>query len=93
MSKPTTACTCTLCGKPTTEDATHLELYVIGSEGITVCINCKLVLTKLAEGIMHIAGASRMAGYQEGLKNARAYDAANPKPKDVTDYASRYPSP
>ena len=79
MMKATGTETCTLCGKVVPYDeVTHLNLYVIGSEGIKVCLSCRMVLTKVAEGIMRLSGETRMAGYQEGLKNAREYDKQNP---------------
>lgn len=42
---------CTLCGKKD-EDLKHLSLYVIGSEGINVCLHCRVILTRVAKGIM-----------------------------------------
>jgi hypothetical protein len=36
----------------------------------------------MAEGMMHVAGECRMAGYQDGLRNAREYDKNNP-PKGI----------
>ena len=40
---------CYLCG--TEGVMTHLDLYLTGSEGIHVCHYCRVVLTKVAEGI------------------------------------------
>ena len=51
--------TCTLCGCEVNE-TTHLSLYVIGSEGIEVCLHCRTILTKVARGIMETAGMVKM---------------------------------
>lgn len=45
---------CTLC-ECESEEIKHLPLYVIGSEGIDVCFNCQIILTKTAQSIMEIA--------------------------------------
>ena len=46
---------CTLCSCES-EDLTHLTLYVIGSEGINVCLPCRIFLSNCAKGIMESAG-------------------------------------
>ena len=43
------------------EDVTHLPLYVNGSEGIYVCLSCRLALTHLAEGMMRACTRSNIA--------------------------------
>ena len=42
---------CTLCDSEE-EELTHLTLYVIGSEGINVCLHCRIMLSTFAESIM-----------------------------------------
>jgi hypothetical protein len=42
--------TCDLC-RSKSEDITHLALYISGSEGIKVCLPCRMILTRVAEGI------------------------------------------
>jgi len=42
---------CTLCGVEE-EEMKHLPLYVTGSEGITVCLHCRIILTEVAKGLM-----------------------------------------
>ncbi len=50
---------CTLCSNEE-EETTHLTLYVIGSEGINVCIHCRIILSNVAEGIMESATRVKM---------------------------------
>jgi len=42
---------CTICDRPEKE-LTHLELYIIGCEGIDVCLSCRIFLTNVARGLM-----------------------------------------
>ena len=51
--------TCTLCDCEVNE-TTHLSLYVIGSEGIEVCLHCRIILTKVASGIRETASKVKM---------------------------------
>ena len=56
---------CSLCGvEALQEDVKHLALYVIGSEGVMACMECRRTLTDVARGIMRTAGKCRMAGYR-----------------------------
>ena len=56
---------CTLCGTEGPEkDAKFLPLYVIGSEGVKVCAECRVALTDCAKHLMRVAGKCRMAGYK-----------------------------
>ena len=50
---------CTLCDD-NTADLTHLPLYVIGSEGIEVCLQCRIILTNVAKGIMETSTKVKM---------------------------------
>ena len=57
---------CNLCGLETTdkEDIKHLPLYVMGTEGVYVCLKCRMVLTAVAGGIMSACTAARMTAYK-----------------------------
>jgi hypothetical protein len=57
---------CSICDAGCTDgdDPKHLQLYCNGSEGITVCLDCRMTLTEVARGMMRVAHASRMAGYK-----------------------------
>jgi len=46
------------------EDTKFLPLYVIGSEGVTVCMACRMALTDCAKHLMSVASKCRMAGYR-----------------------------
>lgn len=54
---------CTLCGEEEQlgdkEDMKHLALYVIGSEGIEACLQCRIILTNVARGIRERCGNAR----------------------------------
>lgn len=52
---------CTLCGAETSEDdGWQLELYVRGSEGIFVCLACRLDLTDCARHMMSLASRLKL---------------------------------
>ena len=61
---------CSLCFCET-KDLVHLPLYVQGSKGISACLLCRILLTKVAEGILHAAGRSRLAVVRQA-KQARS---------------------
>lgn len=68
MNKP-----CTLCGHD--KDCKHLELYVIGSEGVFACLSCRITLTHVAKGILTAASVARRNGYKAAMTVARAKEA------------------
>ena len=59
---------CTLC-RIETEDSelTQLDLYVVGSEGINVCEDCRMALTSFARSIK----SATAKAYKQGFKTAR----------------------
>lgn len=54
------------------EEAKHLSLYCNGSEGITVCPDCRMALTEAARGMMRLASKCRMAGHRAAKEIAAA---------------------
>lgn len=56
---------CDLC-QGTTADVVHLPLYVMGSEGVRVCLACRIILTGVAKGLRAVAGQARKAGFIAG---------------------------
>ena len=48
------------------EDVTHLSLYVRGSEGICVCLRCRMALTEFAKQLRDAALTSRTQGVRIG---------------------------
>lgn len=57
--------TCDLC-RQKSDEIIHLPLYVFGSEGIRVCLPCRIVLTKVAEGIRHACTTAYLQGRKDG---------------------------
>jgi hypothetical protein len=45
------------------KEPTHLALYLKGSEGITVCLNCRMALTEYVRQLQSIATVARKQGY------------------------------
>ena len=62
--------TCHLCGTES-EELKHLPLYVSGSEGISACLICRLVLTEVASGLKHAAGVARIQGWKNAKSSAK----------------------
>ena len=60
---------CDLCKKPITpSEAVYLDLYVKGSEGITVCPCCRVALTDFARCLRFAAITAHKEGYKSGKK-------------------------
>lgn len=59
---------CDLCGQ-LDPNLTYLSLYVIGNEGINICLSCRITLTKVAEGIKTASNNARKQGFLRGRKN------------------------
>lgn len=72
---------CDIC-REKSDDAIHLPLYVSGSEGIVVCLSCRIVLTKVAEGMKH----SATKAYMQGFKHSKRVDSAK-KLSDQLDFS------
>ena len=53
---------CSLCGADSPETI-YLPLFVLGSEGIEVCLPCRIALTATANAIRVAANTGRKAGY------------------------------
>ena len=58
---------CTLCDQES-DEIEHLNLYVVGSEGIKVCLNCRIILTNVARSIKQTAATCYLAGYKAAKK-------------------------
>ena len=56
---------CSLCRDPS-DELEHLSLYVIGTEGIWVCLPCRIVLTKLAGAIRSASNRAHKVGWLSG---------------------------
>jgi hypothetical protein len=54
---------CSICGWDS-EELTHLTLYVNGSEGIEVCLECRIALTEYARGMTSACFRGMKAGFR-----------------------------
>ena len=53
---------CDLCFQECKE-LTHLSLYLNGSEGTMVCLNCRMALTEFARQLRLVASIARKQGF------------------------------
>ena len=63
---------CGICPKQyMREDMTHLPIYVVGSEGIMVCLECRMLITEYVRGLRQLSGKVRllMAKENKGESN------------------------
>ena len=58
---------CDLCFQECKEP-THLSLYLNGSEGTMVCLNCRMALTEFARQLRLVASVARKQGYLTGKR-------------------------
>jgi hypothetical protein len=63
---------CSLC-RAETNETTHLNLYVNGSEGIEVCLECRLSLTQHAKTIKHVSSKSFLMGIKYEKDKTKNY--------------------
>jgi hypothetical protein len=81
---------CSICWQDCkAEDAKHLALYCNGSEGIIVCLDCRMALTETVRGMMRLAGKCRMAGHRAAKEIAAAKAGTSnvngqPRPAETT---------
>lgn len=60
---------CGICTKDyQREDLTYLSLYIIGSEGLHVCLECRLILTGYVRTLKSLVAKSKMLGVAIGRK-------------------------
>jgi hypothetical protein len=68
---------CTICGiDGPKDDSRFLPLFVIGSEGVTACMECRMALTDCATHLMRVARKCHMAGYK-ACKQVHAANATH----------------
>lgn len=67
---------CCVCQETTRPgDLTHLNIYVVGSEGVDVCIGCRQVLTEVLRGMMRVNASGRKRGYLAAKQVTAAKEA------------------
>ena len=59
---------CNICERECKEP-THLSLDIFGSEGIDVCLNCRMAITEYVRQLRSIASVARKQEYLSGRKN------------------------
>ena len=53
---------CSICSEDKIrEDITHLSIYVNGSEGIMVCLECRILITEYVKTLRRIAAKVKLA--------------------------------
>lgn len=57
--------TCSICRK-VCDDAKHLPLYAFGSEGVVVCLPCRITLTEVVRGMRSACQRSKSRGAPNG---------------------------
>lgn len=63
---------CMICQRK--ENTKHLPIYVVGSEGLDICLSCEMALVHHIRELMNVASVSRKLGYQSAKNVARAKD-------------------
>jgi len=61
---------CGLCGTPTDpSQLEHLNLYVVGSEGVHACLACRIALTDVAVAIKRASARAHLHGVKKGRQS------------------------
>ncbi len=71
--------TCRICSQESKE-LFHLDLYVFGSEGINVCLECRISITEYVRGMVSACIRSRKVGYLACKKITKAKNELITKP-------------
>ena len=54
---------CKICNQQSNE-LTHLSLYVFGSEGIGVCLNCRMAITEFVRQLCSVVSVAKKESYK-----------------------------
>jgi len=69
IKKKTNFRMCSVCLKnETNEPLTHLSIYITGSEGIDVCLDCRLSITEFVRQLRKIASSVKIRTVKEQKK-------------------------
>jgi hypothetical protein len=49
---------CNVCGSR--EEVERLPIYIMGSEGVDLCLHCRLTVTEVVRGMLSVAGRRRL---------------------------------
>jgi hypothetical protein len=69
---------CDGCGDPCVhnpEELRHLPLYVMGSEGVRLCLTCRMLLTEVVRHMRHVMASTKL----ECAKGRNREEAAQQK--------------
>ena len=58
---------CNMCGKKE-EELTYLSIYITGSEGIDVCLECRMHITTFVRSMIYARANGYKDGYNRGKK-------------------------
>ena len=53
--------TCRICGED--KETRNIDLYVTGSEGLTVCHDCEMMIVVYVRQLLYVSAIARKAGY------------------------------
>lgn len=54
---------CRICGEEAEiGDIKHLDLFIIGSEGVDVCFNCEMKIVEFIRALKSVSGGSYIRG-------------------------------
>ena len=56
-----------MCGKKE-DELTHLSIYIVGSEGIDVCLECRMHITAFVRSMIYARTMGYKDGYNKGIK-------------------------
>jgi cytidine deaminase len=66
--------TCMICDseiKEEDEKMSYLPIYVVGSEGLTACLDCRLIITEFVRRLMNVAITAKTNLYKRKLKELK----------------------
>jgi hypothetical protein len=46
-------------------DIKHLNLFIVGSEGVDVCFNCEMLIVEFIRALKSVAGESYIRGHKD----------------------------
>jgi hypothetical protein len=60
---------CGICTKECLrEDLTYLALYIVGSEGLHVCLECRMILTEYVRNLKSVVAKAKLLGVKIGRR-------------------------
>lgn len=69
---------CRICEKSNTE-CRNIDLYVTGSEGLTICHDCEMALVYHVRSLMRVAAEVRLSVYKKKIEGKRKPNPIGPE--------------